>query len=456
MKILFCASEVTPFAQTGGLGEVAGSLPLALGKLGLEVAVVMPRYRGIVCAKKRLGQNVTGYFIENEAYFNRAFLYGNGRGDYPDNLERFSFFCHEALALAKALRFKPDIVHAHDWQAALLPVLLKTKVATDPFFEKTKCLLTMHNLQYQGIFPSKAYASLGLDEKLFDVKGFEFYGKINLLKAGILYADALNTVSPTYAKEILTPEYGFGLEGVLREKTGRLKGILNGIDGNVWDPAKDRWLKKHYSSHVPKAKELNKAALQASCGFEKNPRIPVFGMVTRLAEQKGLDLLAKVMDPFLSRKVQMVILGDGDHTYESSYRNFARKHAENCSALVGFGVAESHQIYAGSDFLLMPSLFEPCGLGQMIALKYGTLPVVRKTGGLADTIVDADEYPKRGNGFVFKERDPEELLDTLDRALSAFEDKKRFGSLRKSAMHSDFSWDRSAHAYKEYYREILQ
>jgi starch synthase len=455
IKVLFCASEAVPFAQTGGLGEVAGSLPMALGKLGLEVAVMMPRYRGISRLKKRLSRNVTVYFVEHEAYFNRAFLYGNSKGDYPDNLERFVFFCREALALAKTVRFRPDVLHAHDWQTALLPVLLKTQASGDSFFEKTKTLLTVHNLQYQGIFPHKLYPALGLDEKLFDVNGFEFYGKINLLKAGLLMSDALSTVSPTYAREILTPEYGFGLEGVVQTRADRLRGILNGIDENVWDPAKDRWIKKRYSAGHPKAKEINKTALQQTCGFEVNPRIPVFGMVTRLAEQKGLDLLSEIMETFLSKKIQLVILGDGDHAYETAYRGFARKHAENCSVSLGFGAAESHPIYAGVDFLLMPSLFEPCGLGQMIGLKYGALPVVRQTGGLADTIVDADEDPKRGNGFAFKSRRSEELLAAIDRAIAAFQDKKRFGSLRKSAMQSDFSWDQSARTYRQYYREIL-
>jgi len=455
MRVLFCTSEVAPFAKTGGLADVAGSLPLALGELGIQIAIVMPRYRGAPTNKKKLSENVNIYFIENEAYFNRASLYGNPQGDYPDNLERFSFFCHEALALAKRLGFKPDVVHAHDWQTALLPVLLRTKFSKDPFFEKTKTILTIHNIAYQGHFPHRLYPALGLPEELFSVKGFEFYGKINLLKAGILFADAIGTVSPTYAKEIGTKEYGFSLEGVVQERKGVLKGILNGIDTGFWNPSKDKRIKKRFSFKEPLGKKICKKDLQERCGFEADEDIPLFGMVTRLAEQKGLDLLSGIADKFLSRRVQFVLLGEGDGVYHTTFKNIAARHPKNAAVYLGFHAAEAHRIYAGSDFFLMPSFFEPCGLGQMISLRYGTLSVVRKTGGLADTITDVDQGAKNGNGFVFEGHSPENFFQCIERALAVFEDKKHFGVLRRSAMKADFSWKKSALKYKEFYKDTV-
>lgn len=456
INVLFCASEVAPFAKTGGLADVAGSLPLALGKLGLRVAVVMPRYRGIKAAKKKLSEQVTAYFIENEAYFNRASLYGNDGGDYLDNLERFAFFSRAALSLTRQIGFKPDIVHVHDWQAALIPVLLREKFSHDPFFKKSKTLLTVHNLAYQGHFPSSNYQKLGLEPGLYSINGFEFYGKINLLKAGLLYADAVNTVSPTYAREIQTKEYGFGLEGVIHQKRDYLRGILNGIDTALWDPAKDKRIKRNYSAKSPAGKAVCKAELQRKCGLEVNPDIPVFGVVSRLAQQKGMDLLVETADAFLSRKVQLVLLGDGDAVYERGFGNVGRRHSRSASVHIGFDAANAHSIYAGSDFFLMPSHFEPCGLGQMISLRYGTLPVVRRTGGLADTIKDVDADPKHGNGFVFEDHRAHGFLGAVDRAIRAFRDKRRFEALRRRVMKLDFSWDASAQEYVKVYKEILK
>ena len=455
MKILFCASEVAPFAKTGGLADVAGSLPPALGELGLEVVIAMPRYRGIKLRKKALSENVRIYFIENEAYFNRASLYGGSQGDYPDNLERFSFFCREVFALAKRIGFKPDILHANDWQTALLPVLLKRPFSSDAFFEKTKTVLTIHNIAYQGNFPHRLYPVLGLPDELFSVKGFGFYSKISLLKAGLLFSDGINTVSPMYAEEIKTKVYGFGLEGVIRERQDRLRGILNGIDTALWDPARDRWIKEIFSAKEPDGKRFCKEDLQKLCGFEVNPDIPVFGMVTRLAEQKGLELLSEIAERFLSKPVQFVLVGDGDDVYQTMLKNIRARHPGNTAVFLGFHTAEAHQIYAGADFFLMPSFFEPCGLGQLISLRYGTVPVVRRTGGLADTIPDADENPKTGNGFVFDGHSPEAFLKAIERGLLAFQDKKRFTGIQKIGMKADFSWHKSALEYKKFYREIL-
>jgi starch synthase len=452
---LFCASEVTPFAKTGGLADVAASLPVALGKLGVETAVMMPRYRKLGPAPRKLSKRVTVYFIESDAYFNRSSLYGNEGGDYPDNLQRFSFFSHEVLNLAKKIKFRPDIVHVNDWQTAVVPVLLKTKLASDPFFKKSKTLLTIHNLQYQGHFPERLFPELGFDRTLFSINGFEYYGKVNLLKAGILYADAVSTVSPTYAGEIQTAEYGYGLEGVVRQRRDRLRGILNGIDVQMWNPAKDRSLQKNYSSKEPAGKQACKAALQKRCGLEVRADIPLFGMVTRLAGQKGIDILAQAASGFLSKKVQFVLLGDGDRIYERTFRNIGRRYSKNAAVYLGFNAAEAHGIYAGADFFLMPSLFEPCGLGQMISFRYGALPVARRTGGLSDTVVDIDLNPRKANGISFDEPTPEAFLTAVQRAIKLFGERKRFKALQRRVMALDFSWKRSAREYLKFYRQIL-
>lgn len=455
LNILFCASEVAPFEKTGGLADVAGSLPPALARLGIQLRVVMPKYRGIGATEAKLSEGVFVHFVKNEEFFNRAELYGNDHGDYPDNLQRFSFFCREALNLAKHLGFRPDIVHAHDWQTALLPVLLKTSFANDAFYANTKSVLTIHNIAYQGHFPQKQFGDLGLDPSLFSMDGFEFYGKINLLKAGVLFADHLTTVSPTYAEEIESKEFGFGLDGVMRKRKKKLSGILNGIDQKLWDPSKDPRIAKSYDSANLAGKKACKEALQKRCGFEVNADIPLFGMVTRLAEQKGLELVSEICEELFAKGAQFVILGDGDTVYRTTFRNIAARHPKQAAAFLDFNAVEAHAIYAGADFFMMPSYFEPCGLGQMISMRYGTPPIVRRIGGLADTVIDADLHPEKGNGFVFVEQRPEKLMGALKRALKAFKDKPRMTALRKTAMKADFSWDRSAEKYAQIYRKVL-
>ncbi len=456
MKVLFCASEVAPFAKTGGLADVAGALPLELGALGAQVLVTMPRYRGIRPVKKRLAENVEIHFIENEELFNRASLYGDAHGDYRDNLKRFSFFCRETLAVAEKRNFRPDIVHAHDWQTALLPVLLKTQVSTHPLFKNTKSLLTVHNLAYQGHFRREDFGETGLPETLFGAHAFEFHGKGNLLKAGLVFADSLSTVSPTYAREIESSEYGCGLDGVVRERRQHLRGILNGIDAGQWDPARDKHLAKKFSVRNPTGKALCKKALQKRYGWERDAAIPIFGIVSRLAHQKGLDMLSEICDGWLSRRVQFVMLGEGDRVYHTTFRNVARRYPKNTVAHLGFDETEAHRVYAGSDFFLMPSLYEPCGLGQMIALRYGTIPIVRRTGGLADTVVDVDEHPKKGNGFVFSGKSPEQFLKAIHRAMGLFQKGKKLAVLRVRGMRGDYSWTHSAKEYMKYYREIIK
>ncbi|OIO39243.1 MAG: hypothetical protein AUJ71_01155, partial [Candidatus Omnitrophica bacterium CG1_02_49_16] len=416
------------------MADVAGALPQALGKLGVEVLILMPCYRGMTALQKKLSRNVSIQFIENEVFFNRASLYGNEKGDYADNLERFSFFSQEALLTAKAAGFKPDIVHVHDWQTALVPVLLKTKFKQDPFFQKTKSLLTVHNLAYQGIFPHRLYQTMGLGRELFSMDGFEFYGRINLLKAGLLYADWIGTVSPTYAKEIQTKEFGFGLEEVIKKKVERLTGILNGINTKTWNPATDSLIKKRFSLKTLESKAVNKKALQKSCGLEVNAKVPLFGMVTRLAEQKGLETFTEIADLFLSKKVQFVLLGEGDSVYHTTFKNIGARHPKNASINLGFKVKDAHSIYAGCDFFLMPSLFEPCGLGQLISLRYGTVPIVRRTGGLTDTIVDYEDDPRDGNGLTFHGRFSEAFLKTIERGLKVYEDKQAFRKLQKRGL----------------------
>lgn len=456
IKVLFVASEVAPFEKTGGLADVTGSLPKELAKQGVEFLVVMPKYRGIPWPWKRIAPGVQIYFSEHEEYFNRAGLYGNERGEYPDNLARFSYFCHDALAACKRMGFKPDIVHAHDWQAALLPVLLKTQYSKDPFFEKTRSILTVHNLAYQGQFAHRQYGHLGLDPSLFSIDGFEFYGKINLLKAGLLFADRISTVSPTYAEEMKTSEFGYGLDGVVKKREKELTGILNGIDLAMWNPQKDKKISVNFSSANRAGKAKCKEVLQKMCGFEVQPDVPVFAIVSRLAEQKGLDLLSEILDTLLLRRVQFVILGDGEDAYKTTFRNVAKRHPKNAAAFMGFHAKEAHSIYAGADFFLMPSYFEPCGLGQMISMRYGTVPIVRRTGGLADTVIDVDADTVSGNGLVFNEKSPEKLLYACERAIRLFQNKERYVWAQKNAMSADFSWEKSSVAYKKLYQELLR
>lgn len=455
IQVLFCASEVAPFEKTGGLADVAGSLPVALAKHGAEVLILMPRYRNVKMTMKKICEGVEAFFIPNDEYFDRPGLYGNDKGDYPDNLQRFSYFCHEALHYAQNRGFQPDILHAHDWQTALLPALLKTRFRKNEFFAKTRSIFTIHNIAYQGIFPHRQYNQLGLDPALY-ADTFEFYGKVNLMKAGLLFADHITTVSPTYSHEIKTKEYGFGLDGVIKKRQKVLKGILNGIDVEMWDPAKDTKIAQNYDVSDREGKKACKAGLQKQCGFEVNEEVPLFGMVTRLAEQKGLELVTEMANTFLKKEAQFVILGDGDPVYRTAFKNIVARHPKNAAAFIGFDTEKAHSIYSASDFFLMPSYFEPCGLGQMIAMRYGSLPIVRRVGGLADTVIDAVLHPERGNGFVFVEKSPEKLMTAVNHALGIFKDKARLATVRKTAMKADFSWDRSAEEYVKLYMEALK
>jgi starch synthase len=456
MKIVICASEVVPFAKTGGLADVAGALPLALEKEKQEVIIILPRYKAVDGAKFNLkklnaeisycgiGNNTKVYFIENEKYFNREGLYGNKDGDHKDNLDRFAYYCRRSLRLLKEINFKPDIIHCHDWQSSLIPVYLKTIYANDQFYKKIRTVLTIHNIGYQGIFPKDEFLKLGLDWSLFDMEGLEFYGQVNILKGGMVFADLINTVSPTYAKEIETKEFGFGLEGVLDKRRGSVFGILNGLDYDTWNPQTDKFIAKNFSALDPGGKRKDKEALQVACNLHKAKNLPLFGIVSRLAEQKGFDILAEGIDEICKMGIQMVILGTGDIKYHQILENIVKKYPKVISLNLRFDDPLAHKIYAGSDIFLMPSKYEPCGLGQLIALRYGTIPLVFKTGGLADTV-------NSSNGFVFDSYSRIGLIKTIKKASAVFSDSKKWDVLISRAMKCNFSWAASARKYLELY-----
>jgi len=467
MKIVLCSSEVFPFAKTGGLADVAGALPLALKELGQEVVVVMPKYAAVAKAgipltavgpgvsSATLGGAVKVYFVENDEYFNRPFLYGDKTGDYKDNLERFSFYCTKTLELLKTINFRPDIIHCNDWQTALIPVFLKSKLADDPFFKKTKTVFTIHNLAYQGLFAAEEFASLGLDEGLFGIDGLEFYGKINLLKGGIIFADYITTVSQGYAEEILTKEFGCGLEAVLEKRKSTLCGIINGLDYSVWDPHSDALLFKQYDASALEAKAYNKLQLQKACGLSQEADTPLFGFVGRLAEQKGVDVIAEMVTHLNAFKAQMVILGTGDEKYHTLLEKAAKKNPHRFSLHLKFDEKLAHRIYAACDMFFMPSRYEPCGLGQMISFKYGAVPIVFKTGGLSDTVMPYLPKTGKGDGFVFTEYSKEAFLETVKQALAVFKKKEKWLALVKKIMANNFSWEESARKYVSLFQSLL-
>ena len=456
LKVLMASSEVVPFAKTGGLADVAGSLPIALEAAGVDIRVIMPKYSSVKASGSEaiIGKNVKVYFVENEEYFGRKELYGDKFGDYPDNLDRFAFFSREALERCKRENFKPDIIHCNDWQTALIPVYLNTIYKYDPFFAKTRVLFTIHNMAYQGIFAKEEFPKIGLDWNLFTIQYFEFYGKVNLMKAGLVYSDAISTVSPTYAKEILTDEFGCGLEGVLKTRESVLSGILNGIDTDVWDPATDKKIFKQYSSKTVMDKYANKEKFQKELGLKVDGEIPMIGLISRLADQKGLDLLAKIIEDILNTKVQFVLLGTGDNKYHILFEKMAKTHPKNASINLKFDAVLAQKIYASSDIFLIPSRYEPCGLGQMISFRYGTVPVVRETGGLKDSVTEFDPKTGSGNGFTFSEYSSKAFHSAIKRALDLFRNKTVWEKLITKVMKLDYSWGASAGEYIKLYEKI--
>ena len=460
MKIVFCASEVVPFAKTGGLADVTGALPLFLEKAAQEVVIILPFYKdtGKLKGIQKLsadisyaviGRNIKVYFIENDKYFNRQGLYGDEKNDYKDNLERFSYYCKRSLELLKEINFAADIIHCHDWQASLIPVYLKTLFVKDAFYKNIKTILTIHNLGYQGLFPKDEFSLTGLDKSLFNMEALEFHGRINLLKGGIVFSDYITTVSMTYSKEIQTKELGFGLEGVLHKKSKRLYGILNGLDYSIWDPGNDPNIAAQYSASKFIGKSKCKEALQELCGLPKRADCILFGIVSRLAEQKGFDLLSGIMDKICKTDIQLVILGTGEARYHQILKSIADKYRENFALYLKFDDSLAHKIYAGADAFIMPSRYEPCGLGQIISLRYGTLPLVYKTGGLADTVTEHC-------GFVFDEYSKEALLKCVTQAASIFSQTQKWNERMQNAFACDFSWEKSALEYVKLYKEAIQ
>ncbi|MEW6608140.1 MAG: glycogen synthase GlgA [bacterium] len=482
LKVIMVSPEVVPFAKTGGLADVVGSLPLALTKLGCEVRIVLPKYKiveesefslldidkevtfkvGETFQKAKIFSTkvagvITVYFLEHE-YYNRDGLYGTTEeGDYKDNLERFTFFCGGTLELLKTIEYKPQVIHSHDWQTGLIPVYLKTLYQDDPFFEGVKTIFTIHNLAYQGVFPKDEFPITGLDKKLFTPNRLEFWDKLNILKGALIYADMLSTVSKGYAQEIMMTEYGCGLEGVLIERKNNLYGIVNGLDYQEWDPTMDKGITLGYDINTISRKAKNKKTLQQENNLPVDSEIPLIGMITRLASQKGLDILAEILDELMALNIQFVLLGTGDAKYHIKMEEIKEKYPDKASIHLTFDPPLAKKIYAGADMFLMPSKYEPCGLGQLISLRYGTIPIVRATGGLKDTVTNFDPQRKIGNGFVFEEYTSEALLSIIKEALYVFcNDKESWRRLILNAMSVNFSWECSAKEYIELYEKAMQ
>jgi starch synthase len=470
MKILFVASEGLPYSKTGGLADVIEGLPRALREMGHEVAVLLPRYRGnkvssvlvssvTVSLGDQLrfpafveGKSVEGvryFFVDDPEYFDRAQLYGDRNGDYPDNAERFAEFSRAAIEFVKRL-WLPDVIHCHDWQTALIPVLLKTQHATDPAVRSLPTVLTIHNLAYQGVFPRTALESVGLPPQLFTMDALEFYGRMNFLKGGLIYADYLTTVSRRYAKEIQTAEYGAGLEGVIRNRGERLVGILNGVDYGVWSPEADSLIPQNYSIHNMAGKKACKKDILAQFKLPEDLDRPLIGIISRFVDQKGFDLFAEIAEEVARENISLIAFGTGQPVYEKMFKAYAEKHPTKVAVKIGFDNALAHRIEAGSDIFLMPSRFEPCGLNQIYSLRYGTVPVVRATGGLDDTVQDYDGT-SAGTGFKFTDYAPTELLEAIRRALAAYRDPEAWHTLQSNGMAKDFSWKTSAASYVTLY-----
>jgi starch synthase len=469
MRVLFCVSEAAPFAKTGGLADVAGALPAALRRQGLDVRVVMPLFRGI--AREGLtfvrrfettigGQALAGtvwqgafpdgspvYFVDCPILFDRAGLYGEGGRDYDDNLLRFAFFDQAAVALLEET-WRPDLVHCHDWHAALIPAYLRFRRNPVP------TLFTIHNLAHQGLFPAEQFPLTGLPGEAFVMDGVEFYGRVNVMKAGLVWAHVLSTVSETYAREIQTEEFGMGLQGLMRARSADLFGILNGVDYSQWDPAMDPHIPARYTPADLSGKATCKAALQREVGLPPDAGVPLIGTVARLVAQKGFDLLEAALDRLVAMGAQLVVLGTGEPAFEEAFRAASARWPRQVRAIIGFNEGLAHRLEAGADMFLMPSRFEPSGLNQLYSLRYGTVPIVRRTGGLADSIVDVSPETLRGgqaNGFVFEAYTSDALAAAVSRAIAAYRDPGLWRSIQQVGMRADFSWDRAAARYRALY-----
>jgi len=480
MKIVHVASELYPFVKTGGLADAIAAQAKALASFGHDVVVIIPAYRHILnhpdfaaaepefevrvemgddtmrgeVIKLQLSARETIYAIRRDEYFDRQYLYGVGNRDYEDNAERFIFFCQAVIQVLRRAGLKADVVHCHDWQAGLVPVVLR---AAEQRLDETLALstvLTIHNIAFQGVFPARAFALTGLPDEFFSVEGLEYYGQVNLLKAGIVFVDRLVTVSPNYSSEIRTPQFGCGLEGVVGARAADLSGILNGIDTDVWDPATDTLLPANYSVGDLSGKAACRAQLLKTCGFKPGSKAPVFGMVCRLTEQKGIDLIIAAHDFFVEEPAHLVVLGHGDAHFEKVLHALADENPAHLCVVSRLDEPMSHLIEAGADFFLMPSIFEPCGLNQMYSQHYGTVPVVTRVGGLVDSVIDIEEDPARGTGIIV-DPDAASVRKALTRASALYKDQSRLEQIRLRTMRQDYSWKRVARSYEALYQEIV-
>lgn len=484
MKILVAASEVVPFAKTGGLADVVGSLPKFFLALGHDTRVILPKYK-IIDEKKLNLKKVTEvsvqikntekigsiykaflqdtkvivYFIDNDEYYNRDSLYidKNTNHDYEDNAERFIFFSRAILEFIKKIDWQPDCIHCNDWQTGLIPVYLKTIYKDDPFYKPIATAFTIHNLAYQGIFPKDCLDVAGISFDLFTPDKLEFWGNVNFMKAGLVYSDVLNTVSERYSLEIQTAdEFGRGLEGVLRYKRDSLYGIINGVDYDEWNPEKDEFIASKYDLSNIRKKMKNKSALVEENGLPFVKNVPLIGLISRLDDQKGFDILTEVIDEIMNLELQFVLLGTGDKKYHENFIKIKEKYQQKVGINLKFDNRVAHLIYAGSDYFLMPSKFEPCGLGQLISFRYGTIPIVRATGGLYDTVEDFDVLTSKGTGIVFTEYSGRALLGSIRRALDIYNNKKAYAKLIINAMIQDFSWENSARKYITLFQKAIE
>lgn len=477
-RILFAASECVPFIKTGGLADVVGSLPKYFDKEKYDVRVMLPKY---MCMKEEwkekleyrthfymdlnwrtqyvgvleyVHDGVTFYFIDNEFYFNGFAPYGN----IYEDIEKFAFFSKAVLSTLPVIDFRPDIIHCHDWQTGLIPIYLDNFRYSNEYYRNIKTIMTIHNLKFQGTWDTKTVRDItGLPDYYFVPDKLEAYKDANYLKGGIVYADRITTVSNSYAEEIKMPFYGENLDGLMRARANCLQGIVNGIDYDVYNPKTDELITNNFSvENFRKEKAKNKLALQEELGLEKNAKTMMIGIVSRLTDQKGLDLIAYMMDELCQENIQLVVLGTGEERYENMFRHFAWKYSNKVSANIFYSEDMSHKIYASADAFLMPSLFEPCGLSQLMSLRYGTLPIVRETGGLKDTVEPYNEFEKTGTGFSFSNYNAHEMLGTIRYAEHIYYDKKRdWNKIVERAMEQDFSWKNSAKQYETLYKELI-
>lgn len=474
-SVLFIVTEAAPFVKTGGLGEVCGSLPRELVKQGIDARVIIPKFSAIAkqwqekmsflgsitvnlgwrkqfCGLHTLTyEGVQFYFIDNEHYFNRPGLYG-----FTDDAERFAYFSRAVLEALPCLDFSPEILHCHDWQTAMVPVLLKTHYAAQVRYAGLRSLLTIHNAEYQGIFPRTVVSDLLdlPDAEYFTADRLEYYGSVNYLKSGIVFADAISTVSNTYAQEITTPEGGWGLDGVLRSRQSELHGIVNGIDYEIYDPATDALICSNYSWRITSGKQKNKLKLQEYLGLTVSSTIPLIGMVSRLTPTKGFDIIVAALPKLLNMGLQMVFLGQGDAKYVDMLKLEAHKYQDQLWAQTYFEETMAHRIFAGSDLYLHPSLSEPCGISQLMAMRYGSVPIVRETGGLKDTVIPFDEAAQKGTGFSFREANSDAMFHAVERAIAVYNEKPAWQNLVKAAMKVDHSWRRSVGQYLKLYSRL--